>query len=624
MMIVFLVFAFAKPYKPVGFSERKISGSVNCIYIDNSFSMSAEGPEGIGLESARQKAYFIVNASQPDTKFALLTNDLSEKHYRFYSKQEMIALISEVGESYRQTNLTNIILRFSNLTASILNETEKRFYLISDFQKNSSDLLNLKPDTLALYNFVPVFLNAVSNIYIDSCWYETPAHHIDQIETMNVRIVNRSDEAYYGIPVNLYVNDSLRSLSNIDLQANEVKSVSMQYTNRTDGLQQGRIELTDYPIVYDNLIYFSYFVKSSNSALLIKSGLRAADTRNFEALFANDAHVTLDIVNDDRLQISNLKNYSTIFLYELGEISSGLSAELQRFVENGGTLTIIPSLKSTIADYNNLLSALQSVPFSAIDTVSVPIGEVEYKHQLFSGVFKDQDHKVVLPLIGKRYRFAEVQNIAEFPVMKFADRSNALTVKSFGKGKLYTFAFPFSEATNRFADHLLFIPTIYNIALYASANQQLYSVIGNDKFAYSSYPLNKVLQSPVLRNGLTLKEYIPAMVRQEGSQIQMSIDQNMDAGLYQVTIGDEQIGGIALNYDLTESDLTCYTSEELRILLGQSGIKNFNLLNERNGNFAATLSELDSGKQFWKFFIFITLFFILLEVSIIKFWDKIF
>jgi len=623
MMVVFIVIAFAKPYKPVGFSDRKISGSVTCVYIDNSFSMAAEGPEGIGIESAKQKAYSIVNASQPDTKFALLTNDLSEKHYRFYSKQEMVNMISEVEASFRQTNLTTVILRFNNLTANILNEAEKRVYLISDFQKITSNISDLLPDTLTMYNFVPVQINEVSNIYIDSCWYETPAHHIDQLEVIYVQIVNRSDEEYYGIPVNLYINDSLKSLANIDLKANERKIVSMQYANRNEGLQQGRIELTDYPIVYDNTIYFSYLVKSLNNALLIRSGQRSVDIRNFEALFANDMHVNLEITNEDRIQISNLKNYTAIFLYELGSISSGLSVELLKFVENGGTLTIIPPISGTMSDYNNLLTSLQAATFFDVDTVAIPIGEVAYKHPLFLGVFKVDDNKVVLPSIKKRYRFSAAQNISESSVMKFADKSDALTVKSYGKGKLYTFSFPFSEKDNHFTDHLLFIPTIYNIALYSSTNQQLYSVIGNDKFAFCSYPLD-VLQTPVLRNIASSKEYIPAIVTQERNQLQMSIDQNMDAGLYQVKIGNEQIGGVAINYDLTESDLTCYTSDELRLIIGQSGIKNYNLLNEKNGNLTTALSELDNGKQFWKLFIFIALFFILLEVSIIKFWDKIF
>lgn len=623
MMIVFIVFAFAKPYKPVGFGERKISGSVVCIYIDNSFSMAAEGPDGIGIESAKQKAYSIVNASQPDTKFALLTNDLSEKHYRFYSKPEMINLIGEINESSHHTNLTTIILRFGNLTSNLLNETDKRIYLISDFQKNSSDLSNLKSDTLITYNFLPVTINSVSNIYIDTCWFETPAHHLNQTEVLNLQIVNHSGETYTNIPVNLFINDSLKALANIDLKANEKKMVSMQFVNNNPGTQLGKVEITDYPIVYDNDIYFSYFVKETNNALLIKSGQHTSDIRNFEALFMNDPNVTLDMVNDDRIQISNFKNYSSIFLYELSSISSGLAGELQKYVANGGNLTIIPSLSGNPVEFNNLLSALQAANYSSVDTVSIPIGEVAYSNSLFAGVFKENDHQVQLPFIKKRFRFSSDQNISEVPIMTFADKSNALVMSNFGKGKLYTFAFPFSEKENHFTDHLLFMPTIYNIALHASSNQQLYYVLGKDKFAQCDNPLETVSQNPLLQNILSSKEFIPSVVKQEGIQILMSID-DIDAGLYRVNVGKEQIGGIAVNYNLTESDLTCYTSEELETLVNQAGIKHYNLLNTKNSSLSSAIAELDNGKQYWKLFIFMALLFILLEASIIRLWDEFF
>ena len=209
MLIASLVITFAKPYIPTANSEKQKANAVSCIYIDNSYSMAAEGPEGVALESAKQKAYAIVNASQLNTKFTLLTNDLSEKHYRFFNKQEVIQLIGEVEVSYNPVMLSTVLLRFNNMMNNFLKETDKRVYIISDFQKNSNDLGSLKSDSTITYNFVPVFENKVSNIFIDSCWFDAPAHYLNQIESIKVSIVNRSDEEYYGIPVNLYIIKSI-------------------------------------------------------------------------------------------------------------------------------------------------------------------------------------------------------------------------------------------------------------------------------------------------------------------------------------------------------------------------------------------------------------------------------
>jgi hypothetical protein len=624
MLITMLVVSFAKPYIPTGNSEKQKANSVSCIYIDNSYSMSAEGPEGVAIESAKQKAYSIVNASQPDTKFALLTNELSEKHYRFFNKQEITQLIGEVDESYNQVLLSTVFLRFNNMMGSFLNETDKRVYIISDFQKNTNDLGNLKQDTLITYNFVPVFVNQVSNIFIDSCWFEAPAHYLNQIETIEVSIVNRSDEEYYGIPVNLYINDSLKALATIDIAAKEKKSITLKYTNLNQGLQQGRIEISDYPIVYDNTIYFSYDVNNLIHALLVKPGSTNVNTQNIEALFSGDEFVQMDVMRDDRLQISQLSNYSAIFLYELMNISSGLASELKKYVENGGVLTIIPAFPCNVENYNSLLSSLLSSELESVDTVKIPIGEVLYDHLLYRGVFKQGEEKVVLPAIKNRYRFSDLQNVVETNLLSFADKSKALSVSTFGKGKTYTFSFPFSKGGNAFVNHILFLPTIYNLVLFSSSDQQLYYVMGKDRFISLKNPFDKVLQSPVLKKHSSESEFKPSVVNQEGSRLQISLDPEIDAGLYKISMGNDVIGGVAVNFDLNESDLTCYSHEELKILVSQAGIKYFNMLNEKNGNFEGAVYELDHGSQYWKLFIFIGLFFLLIELAIIKFWDKIF
>ncbi|HNW50132.1 MAG TPA: BatA and WFA domain-containing protein [Prolixibacteraceae bacterium] len=624
MLIVLLVIAFAKPYKPTGQSEKLKAESACCIYIDNSFSMAAEGPEGVALESAKQKAYAIVNASQPDTKFSILTNDLSEKHYRFFNKQEITQLISEVEESHNQVMMSTILTRFKNLMDHFLKETDKRIYLISDFQKVSCDLGNIKSDSVITYNFIPVVVNQVPNLFVDSCWFGAPAHYLNQIEQMEVNVVNNSNEEYYGIPVNLYINDSLKALATVDLAAHEKKAVTLKYTNLSQGLQLGRIEISDYPIVYDNAIYFSYHVNHEVSALLIKPGSINVDTKNIEALFANDPFIHLDVARDDRLQISQLGNYSAIFLYELADISSGLIGELKKYVGNGGVLAVIPAIPERVESYNSLLASLQSPALGAVDTVKIPVGEVFYDHPLYQGVFKEGAEKVVMPSIKERYRFNEAQDVVETALLSFPDKTKALTLTTFGKGKVYLFAFPFSKKGNEFVNHILFVPTVYNIALFSSPAQQLYYVLGKDRFLDVKNPSNKKLQSLVVRKLNSSAEFKPTIISQEDNRIQTTIDPDAEAGLYQISLDDEVIDGAAINYELKESDLTCYSSDEIRKLVGQSGIKYFNLVNEKNGNLAGAVYELDHGIQRWKIFVILALFFLLAEMAIIKFWDKFF
>ena len=619
LLITALVMAFAKPYIPSGKAEKQMANNVIGIYIDNSFSMNAEGPEGKAIESAKQKAYAIVNGSRPDTRFALLTNSLDEQQSRFYTKSEMSSLISDVTVNHNGAMLSTILLRYTSLMQHFLMKTNKSLYVISDFQKNSNDFGNVKADTISNYNFVPVPVNNLSNLYIDSCWFEAPTHHFNQIEQLNVHLVNRSTEEYHQIPVKFYLNDSLKALASIDFTPGENKTIQLQYTNVSKGLQLGRVEIADYPIVYDNNLYLAYHVKSALNALLIEEN-KNRTTKNIKALFTNDDYIKLDIERADRLQISSLSSYSTIFLNELKTISSGLSEELNRFVQNGGTLVVIPNLLSDTESYNNFLGSMGSPGMESLDTITIPIAEVDYQHPLYADVFKDEHQKVILPVIKDRYRFINTQQAAETDILTFADQSKALSLSTNGSGKLFVFAFPLSDPENKFIDHLLFLPTLYNIVLQSSYNQQLYYVIGRDR----AFDLNLTDRSQsrefMLKQKQTGNEMIPTVLQQKGNTLRLSVDGNFEAGFYEIYADNKMVDGMAFNYLLQESDLDYYAGDEILKLAREAGLEHANLIEASSNSLLSAIEEIDNGKQLWKFFLMAGLCFLFIEAAIIRFW----
>ena len=617
LLIISLVMAFAKPYIPTGNTEKQRANNVVGIYIDNSFSMNAEGPEGKAIESAKQKAYAIVNGCQSNTKFALLTNELSEMQNRFYSQSEIIKLISDIQENHNWVMMSTVMLRFQNMMQNFLFKTDKTIYVISDFQRFSSDLLNFRADSTSTYNFVPVPVNSVSNVYIDTCWFDAPTHHLNQVELLNVRLVNRSTTDYPQLPINFYINDSLKALASTSLDADEQKVITLQYTNTLKGIQKGRVEISDYPIVYDNTIYLSYNVKSSLNALLIQPGDNAT-TKNFKAIFGKDDYIKLDIERADRLQISALPNYSAIILNELKSISSGLSEELVKYVQNGGTLVVVPGAQIEINTYDQLLASIRTAEFESADTVMIPIGDVAYQNSLYKDVFKDQQENVTLPSIKNRYRTKESQQLAEERILTFADGSTALSETKSGKGKLFLLTFPLSIKENEFVNHLLFLPTFYNMVLQSSYIQKLYYTLGQDQAFELKIP--EQTSNIKLKHLETGEELVPDIVQQEGNQLRIAINQYFDAGFYQIISNNEPVNAIAFNYLLKESNLSYYSGNEIMKLVRQAGIQSTNLVEGKSQDLASAIKELDNGKQLWKLFLILGILFILTEAAIIRFW----
>lgn len=619
LLLIMLVLAFSKPYLPSGNIEKRQAKQVVGIYIDNSFSMNAEGPEGKAIESARQKAWEIVRSSEPDTRFAIVTNELSEQQNRFFTPTEAMRIIGEVTETFNWAPLSTVALRLRNMMNNLLFDTNKTIYFISDFQRHTTDLGAFQPDSSLVYNFVTVPVNAVQNLYIDTCWFDAPTHHFNQLEILNVRIVNRSQSDYPQIPVNFYLNDSLKALAATALKAGEQKVLTLQYTNTNMGFQQGRIEISDYPIVYDNVIYLAYHVKNELKALLIETN-EISTTRNFRAMFLNDPYIRLNIERADRIQISALPEYSTIILNELKSLSSGLIEELIKYAQNGGSLVIVPALLDEGTSFNELFSGLNLPQFTEIDTVEIPISDIAYQDPLYEEVFKEEEQKVDLPVIGKRFRLNTTQTMAVKNILSFADQSTALGLHSFGNGKVYQLAFPLSDPQNNFINHLLFLPTFYNIILQSASMQQLYHTIGTNFSVDIQLPENVRTQNLLLKHLQSNNELVPEYTKLEGNVIRMGTSNALDAGIYTLYLDDVPVNTLAFNYQLRESELSYYTGDEVLTLAKQSGLVRSQLIEGKSQTLSETIEELDQGKQLWKLFLALALLFVAVEAAIIRFW----
>jgi hypothetical protein len=619
LLIAFLVFAFARPYIPTGITENQTARNIVGIYIDNSYSMNAEGAEGRALESAKQKAYAIVNGSRPDTRFLLLNNNLDDSQNRFFSHSEIISLISDTEISHNWVDLSTVQLRFISLMEDFLFDTNRFVYMISDFQKYSSDFENFRNDSLIAYHFLPIPVNEVANLYIDTCWFESPTHHLGQAEILNVKIVNNSVEDYYQVPVNLLVNDTLKALASADIGASEEVVLSMEYTNHSTGLQFGKVEITDYPIIYDNTLYFAYNVKNAIDVLLINQNINAL-SRNMSAMFSGDDYVNFNVSRWDRLQISSLDKYSVVFINEMENISTGLIIELEKYVETGGNLVFVPGTGVLTETYNTLLEAIGSPLFSEPDTTEIPLSEVPYNHSLYSNVFSDQTQNVEMPLINYRYRILGGAANSGSRVLSFADQTNALTLNNHGNGKVFSFSFPVSNPKNSFIDHLLFFPTFYNIVLQSANTQQIYYETGRNRSFELTVPGRSQSANFTLRHEQSGSEFMPSIINQRGNSIRMAIDNSYKAGYYKLMSDFTTEKGIAFNYQLKESDFEYYSGNEVIRMVQAAGVIMANLITVSSNQLQSEIEDIDKGKEFWRLFVILGLFFLAVEAAIIRLW----
>ncbi len=621
LTIIFLVFAFAQPYIPLNTDTQKQPNQLVAVYIDNSFSMNALSEQGQLLEVARNKALEICLAYPAGTKFRLFTNDLEPRHQNIFNKEQFIQQVSEVQSSAMVIPLSMVYNRFSLQNQIFEGGTDKNLYFISDFQRNITDLENFGSKDIFCY-FLPLVANQVANLYIDSCWVEVPAHRLKQEEEIFVRIKNSSDQDFQNLPLNLYINDSIKSITNFSVNANNEITASLKYNNNSSGTQLGKIEITDYPFTHDNHWYISYYVEPRLKALAVYNNDNSSQEglNYISALFENDDFIQLDETNIQSLQVSRLKEYNTIFLINPQNFSSGLLNELSSTVENGTSVVLFPGNNKNVLVNNEFLSRFNANRIIGSDTTKQKISGIDFENKFYRDVFKKREENPILPEINGHLQFENNVRSSENVLLRFQNNDKALSVMNFQKGKVWIFGFPLEKKNESFARDILFVPTLYNIVLNSLPSQEMSFIIGENTFYEIPANENINLNSSIeVENKTTGDKFIPSK-NITGRGIRIDFGNEIKVAGHYIVFNDKTIvSALAFNYNRKESDLRYFSDDELQSGIKSTGLKNASVVQDVESNFSEIFSDLQNGKQLWKWALLLALLFILAEVLISRF-----
>jgi len=623
LAIVCLVFAFSQPFIPAENQQVKNHKQIVTVYIDNSFSMNALSTQGQLLEVARNKAFEIAETYPVGTTFRLVTNDLHPRHQHLFNKEQFIQQITDIKPSSRTVPLSMIHNRVKSGYNYPIPNPGTTIYYLSDFQIRVTDLQNFSSDSLFFNYFIPLTPDMTSNLYIDSCWMESPAHKMGQEELLNVRVINQSDESFQNLPVKFYVNDTLKALGNFDIEPRGEKVVELRYMNLSAGLQLGNAEISDFPITQDNTYYLNYKVQPELKALAITSSSFRGNSgiRWLRALFTGDNYVSFEEMNLENLTISRLSEFNAIFVLNVYEISSGLITELSRMANNGATIIFFPEPEGNLSNYNEYLSRFNANRIERFDTTRQKLGGIEWQHPVYSQVFRERSAEIDFPQINGSFVFSSQVRIFETPLLWFRNGSKALSTQPTGNGNLVVFGFPLSGLNENFARHILFVPTLYSLVINSLPQQKLAYTIGNDVSATLPDIQGVEITAWSVLAPESQQPFIPNITTSEENTLRVSLTGLFDkAGHYRVMAEEDKAGAISMNYDRRESDFRFLNFGQLSAEVEKYNLRFTTVIQNQESRFSEVFDEITSGRRIWKWFIIMALFFIATEAAIARFW----
>ncbi len=619
LAIACLVIAFAQPFIPFSNTKKTTNGkNVVCIYVDNSFSMEAVSDENKLLDIAKTKAREILSAYNNSDVFQLLTNDFEGKHQRLLSKDEFLEMLEEVEISPSVKKLPEIVKRQQDIQNTV-NVANKTSYIISDFQKSISDFQSISKDSTISINLIPLTSQKTNNIFVDSCWFESPVLQIGKTVKIIAKIKNASDVPFEKIPLKLIINGKQRAVASFDIKEKEELLIPLTYRIDESGIQNGYAEITDYPLTYDDKYFFSYKVAENIHVLAING---ETESTFLNKLFKLDSVFSFKNISENNIDYSNLKNNNLIVLNGLKTISSGLSQELQRYILNGGNLLIFPSEKADLESYRQFTTLINVGSYQAIDTTNTKVEKINLNHSIYSDVFEKIPENIDLPVIFNHYTLTENIHSRKESLLKLQNGKDFLSISYCGKGKVYLSAVSLNPSWSNFPRHAIFVPTLFNIALQSIALNKLSYTIGSDEVIEVPSTINTTNNENIFKIKGEEKnfEIIPETKTIDSYTNIFLHNQIKKAGNYMIFSGDTKLSGISLNYDRNESQPDCFTNKEISTIVKDKQLKNLIVIEANKKHLGEIIKEMNQGISLWKLFVLLTLIFLLGEVVLLRLW----
>ncbi len=609
LAVAMLVLAFAQPFLPRNTEGVKKGEQAVSIYLDNSFSMNALSKDLSLLEKAKQKAHEIIQAYANNDKFQILTNDFEGRHQRLVSKEEAISFIDEVKTTPSVQELSKVLTRQQQALNSS-NAPNKTVFILSDFQKNVTDIPNFKDTTLEV-NLVPLMAVQEKNIAIDSAWFESPLQMMGQTNPLIVRVTNYTNENAENVKLSLKLDGQDKPVGLLKIKAHSSIEDTVNITILRTGWHEADLAITDFPVQFDDHLFFTFNVPPQINVLVISDG---GGNRFLESAMAGVRSFKVSNQSSGNVQYSQFPQYQMVVLSNLVSISSGLAAELSQYVKNGGNVVTFPAPSVDLTSYTNFFNTTQANVLNGFENTPREVAMVNLDEFIFKDVFTNSNVNMKLPSTTGNYRLT---NRNGENILTYRDGSSFVTKNRIGQGNIYICAAPLDDKISTLArSGEIFVPMLYKMAISSAKEWKIGYTIGKDD--YLEADSKGIIGEKAYKMKGSKEEFIPEQRIVAGKAILGVKEGIKEADFYDLfTRPDSILYKFGFNYDRRESVLDYYDIKSLKTYER----KNLKVFDETiEANFTAIVGERNQGVTLWRWCLIFALIFLAIEINLLRFW----
>lgn len=580
-LLACLIIAFAQPF----FQAKDSKGITNEMFIvlDNSFSMQAKGKQGELMKRAVQE---LLESAPENQTFSLITN--SEI---FWNTD-----IKSIQRELQNLKYSASPFALDNLMAKIKSRKSpynKDIVIITDAVGLQPKQLKSIDSTSNTYFIIPK-AEQKNNVAIDSVFIQQA---LDNFYEIGIKLSSYGDNEK-DIPISLYNNKKLIAKTIVNFDG---KEKSINFTIPKEDFN-GYALIEDNALQYDNQLFFS--ISKPQKMNIVSIG--QPEKSSFLKKIYSDNEFIYTNFDLKSLDYNILEKQDAIILNEIPEIPQALQTTLKAFVEKGGNLVVIPSSESSISNLNSLMGNFGKIQFQSLENGEKLVTKIAFSHPLYSTVFEKKIENFQYPNVNSSYNISSV-----YPaILSFEDQHAFLTAVQNPVSSVYVFSAPINKTNSNFQNSPLIVPTFYNMALSSQKTGISALTIGeNSPFLIdASLSKDEIVEIKNLSEDVNEK-FIP-MQQILNNKVKLTFnDFPQEAGNFGIYKQDNLLKEISFNYARTESNIDASN---------ESILSDYNVIGSIDEVFD-TLQTDRTDNEIWKWFVFLTLLFLVTEILIQKF-----
>ncbi len=638
--VTFLVLTFAQPFIPGNAGSDVATNKLVYLYLDNSLSMASELASGVRSVDQGVSVIDEITRQYPrNTQYKLLTNQFGDFSRVPKNNEELTELTTGVDLAAGARTAQEVVDKVQNdrQSAELQGATAyeaTELYVISDFQKSTlGSLLPLKADTALRVNLVPVVNSFSRNLYVDSVYLDNPFMLAGQANELTVSVRNQGEDAVENLIVRLLINEQQVANASVNIDAFSSAELRFPLNFPLEANNRCAVQFEDYPATFNNEFFFT--LNLGDKIRVLEVTTTGQGTSNVARVYANEQLFDFESFGINNLDYSQIEEADLVVLNEVGgvsaETSRAIAPYVQAYLEGGGHLIFVMPATGDVsflrqATGNQGLAA-ERVPLPDSVGTAPALANPDLANPFFTNMFEGEETNFEMPaavsLVNHNLRGEAYLRYRTGDPYLFALRNAATAAQ-----QIFVFSTPLRQEFTNLYRHGIFVPVMYRLAsMGKSLETPLYYSVAEPTVTLRTRQWQGSEDeggADVYRLRHSGQEVIPAQ-RLVNQRLMMELPQDLlEAGFYDLvrsspTAADSlPLVTLSFNVDAQESRIEPYSPSEIDEQVGNA--PNVSLYEADDvETFSTQLRNQNNQQSFWRYTLLLALFFLLVEVLLIRF-----